>query len=91
MADYNAARPPRSLSREAAASIGVAFVASAIALGVCMGFNFSDIHQGPNLLDTVAALNKGDVLAKDVRNECIKGNQQWAKRGDWLVIWGGAS
>lgn len=46
VAAYNAAWTLRSLSIEVTSSLGVGLIASAIALGVCMGSDSSDVLQG---------------------------------------------
>lgn len=90
--DFNAARIPASTSIHASASVGVAFVAAALALGVSFGLDFSLIKQspGPNLPDIINKLDKHDIPA-DIREECfasVLGSER-PQRGDWLAIWGG--
>lgn len=57
-----------------------------------MGLDFSNILQGPDLLEIVRGLDE-DALPEDVRDECLRGTRRGdgAKRGDWVVIWGGMS
>lgn len=88
--DFNTVRIPRGLSRQAGATIGVAYVAAALALGVCMGVDFRGVLGGPDLLGLVRALDP-ETLPRDIRDECFKGidEKARAKAGDWLAVWGG--
>lgn len=92
--DFNAARIPSSTSIHASASLGVAFVASALALGVSFGLDFSQLPKtpGPNLTHTVSQLESKDIPA-DIRDECFatSSGSERPQRGDWLAIWGGKS
>jgi NADPH:quinone reductase-like Zn-dependent oxidoreductase len=91
-ASFNAIRLPKTVSIESGSILGVAFVSAALALGVCMGLNFQDIENGPDLLDIVHKLEP-DRFPTDIRQECLYGIAKWerAKSGDFLVIWGGSS
>lgn len=92
-ATHNACRLPQTITPEAGASLGVAFVASALALGVCLGLDFSKLPtKGPNLPDIVRSLTADD-LAEDIRDECLNGMPVGSgpTRGDWVAIWGGSS
>ena len=88
--DYNVARIPPQISVEDGSAIGVAFITASLALGVCMGVDFSQIQDGPNLLKLVRNSDAGE-LPDDVRDECINGinEHERANSGDWLAIWGG--
>ena len=90
--DYNTARIPPALSNEAGASLGVAFVAAALALGMCTGLDFSTICEGPDLLKIVRSLNPSS-LPEDTRAECLESidEAQRMRKGDWLAIWGASS
>ncbi len=90
--DYNTVRLPPSISSEEGATLGVAFVAAALALGVCMGVDFSGVLDGPDLFSLVRQVGP-DVLPDDVRQECLNGilGHERATSGDWLAIWGGKS
>ncbi|KAK3312890.1 chaperonin 10-like protein [Apodospora peruviana] len=90
--DYNTVRLPPSLSPEEGSTLGVAFVAAALALGVCMGVDFSGVQGGPNLFSLLRDVDP-DSLPDDVRKECLEGIQEHerAAAGDWLAIWGGSS
>ncbi|CZR65659.1 related to oxidoreductase [Phialocephala subalpina] len=95
VSDFNACRLPYHLSSEQAAPLGVAFVAAALSLGICMGLDFglsSNGIRGPNILQTVQALSR-DALPKDIQAECFDSIKagNGAKPGDWIVIWGGSS
>jgi NADPH:quinone reductase-like Zn-dependent oxidoreductase len=88
--DYNTVRLPPTLSVEQGSTLGVAFVAAALALGVCMGLDFSSILDGPNLYTLLRQL-PSDSIASDIRDECletIQGHER-AQHGDWLAVWGG--
>lgn len=86
-------RLPRSLSAEAGATIGVAFVAAVLGLGICMGVDFSGVQNGPDLLQLVRKPRGGNPLPEDIRTECLEGisSDERAKDGDWIAVWGGSS
>ncbi|KAL2166098.1 hypothetical protein VTG60DRAFT_3306 [Thermothelomyces hinnuleus] len=90
--DYNTVRLPSSLSHEEGSTLGVAFVAAALSLGVCMGLDFSSVLDGPDLYSLIRQLPP-DALAPDVRDECLNAlpSQERAQPGDWLAVWGGSS
>lgn len=91
VSDFNACRLPDHLSSTEAAPLGVAFVAAALALGICMGLDFGTVStRGPNLLRTVRSLAR-DALPKDIQAECFDNlkESEVAKPGDWIAIWGG--
>ena len=83
-------RIPPHISLQDGSTIGVAFVAAVLALGVCMGVDFSSIQGGPDLLELLQSLDP-ESLPEDIRAECLAGIQpaERAKPGDWLAIWGG--
>ncbi|CAM1510765.1 Fc.00g082780.m01.CDS01 [Cosmosporella sp. VM-42] len=87
---YNVVRLPKMTSVEDGATLGVAFVAAALALGVCLGVDFSKVLDGPDLFKLVRKL-KSESLPDDVRKECLNsiGSHERARAGDWLAIWGG--
>jgi len=90
--DINVVKMPWHLPLQQGATVGVVFVAAALALGVCMGVDFSSICDGPNLLEIIRSLDP-ETLPKDIRHECLQGisREDVAKSGDWLAIWGGSS
>ncbi|KAM7190165.1 GroES (chaperonin 10)-like protein [Rhypophila sp. PSN 637] len=90
--DYNTVRLPPSLSVEEGSTLGVAFVAAVLSLGVCMGVDFSHVLDGPDLLTILRNIDPESIPA-DVRQECLEGLQdhERAGPGDWLAIWGGSS
>jgi NADPH:quinone reductase-like Zn-dependent oxidoreductase len=93
--DFNACKIPSNVSVKEAAPLGVAFVAAALGLGICMGMDFIVAKggpRGPNLLRIIRALSR-DALPQDIRAECFDGieQSQGAKSGDWIAIWGGKS
>ncbi|KAK0705737.1 chaperonin 10-like protein [Apiosordaria backusii] len=90
--DYNTVRLPPSLTIEQGSTLGVAFVAAALALGVCAGLDFSHVLGGPDLYSLVRDL-PADKLAEDIRAECLDSirSHERAQKGDWLAVWGGSS
>ncbi|KAJ5646117.1 hypothetical protein N7490_002489 [Penicillium lividum] len=92
--DFNAARIPSSTSIHASASLGVAFVAAVLALGVSFGLDFSRLTRspGPNLVNVIIQLNKNDVPA-DIQDEVFATSDESDRpqRGDWLAIWGAST
>lgn len=93
VSDFNACRLPQHVSAEQAAPLGVAFVAAALSLGICLGLDFEQSIngiRGPNVLQTVQSLPR-DELPQDIRAECFDSIKagEGAKAGDWIAIWGG--
>ncbi|KAK4195528.1 chaperonin 10-like protein [Triangularia verruculosa] len=90
--DYNTVRLPLSLTIEEGSTLGVAFVAAALALGVCAGLDFSHVLDGPDLYSLVRDL-PADRIAEDIRPECLDSirSHERAQKGDWLAVWGGSS
>ncbi|KAJ6064335.1 hypothetical protein N7499_013015 [Penicillium canescens] len=92
--DFNAARIPASTSIHASASVGVAYVAAALALGVSFGLDFSLIRKvpGPNLPNIIEQLNTNDI-PDDIREECFASFQDSEKLqpGEWVAIWGAST
>jgi NADPH:quinone reductase-like Zn-dependent oxidoreductase len=93
VSDFNACRLPSNISTKEAAPLGVAFVAAALALGVCLGIDFvpqGSGPRGPDLLQMVRSFAP-ESLPKDIRAECFDklNENERAKSGDWIVIWGG--
>lgn len=90
--DFNVARIPASLSVEQGATLGVAFIAASLALGICMGVDFSNAFDGPDLLALVKDVPES-ALPADIRDECLRSlvPQDRAQPGDWVTIWGGSS
>ncbi|KAK0388413.1 hypothetical protein NLU13_4657 [Sarocladium strictum] len=89
---FNLVRLPPNLSFEEGATIGVAFVAASLALGVCMGADFSTSLDGPNLFELFRKTS-ADAFPADIRDEClaaIEGHEK-VQPGDWIAVWGGSS
>lgn len=65
-------------------------MAASLALGICMGVDFSDVLDGPDLLRIVKEVDP-ESIPQDVRAESLNGiaEEERARRGDWLAIWGG--
>jgi NADPH:quinone reductase-like Zn-dependent oxidoreductase len=94
-ADYNVCRVPDNVPKQRLAGLGVAFVAATLALGVCLGSDFSQIQgssSGPNLLGILKSLDAKSI-PEDVREECLEGIPQSdiPRSRDWIAIWGGSS
>ncbi|OOF94134.1 hypothetical protein ASPCADRAFT_516425 [Aspergillus carbonarius ITEM 5010] len=90
---FNAARIPSGSGLHASASLGVAFVASVLALGVSLGLDFTRTRcPGPNLQDTVGGLDV-DGIPPDIRGECFASSdeRERLKQGDWIAIWGAST
>ena len=89
---YNAVRIPPTTSIHSGVSLGVAFVASALALGICFGLDFdlSKDAPGPNLPQIISQIDQEQIPA-DVREECFSSadESRRIKRDDWIAIWGG--
>lgn len=68
----------------------MAFVAASLALGVCMGVDFSDVAGGPDLLRILKSMDPSSI-PEDVRAESLSGiaEHERAKPGDWIAVWGG--
>lgn len=90
--DFNAARIPSSTCIQASASVGVAFVAAALALGVSFGLDFSLLKRcpGPNLIEIIYKLGKSEIPS-DIHDECFASSSgsQRPQPGEWVAIWGG--
>ncbi|KAI9934747.1 hypothetical protein ASPWEDRAFT_118225 [Aspergillus wentii DTO 134E9] len=84
---FNAARIPSSTSTAGAASLGVAFVAASLALGVSLGLDLSKLTvPGPDLVDV---LRYASDIPENVKSECFPSER--VKAGEWIVIWGGST
>lgn len=93
VSDFNACKLPLNLTATEAAPLGVAFVAAALALGICIGMDFVAVNggpRGPDLLGTLRSMSR-DAIPQDIRTECFGGirSEERAKEGDWIAIWGG--
>lgn len=89
---FNAIRVPQNVPTISSSILGVAFVSAALALGICMGVDFREIEDGPDLLQIVRKINP-ESLPIDTRQECLEGigQEERAKGGDFLIVWGGSS
>ncbi|KAH6874725.1 chaperonin 10-like protein [Thelonectria olida] len=90
--DFNVVRIPPEINPSQGATLGVAYVAASLALGICLGVDFTNAFNGPNILDLVRSVPEAS-LPEDIRNECLRGilPGEGAKAGDWIAIWGGSS
>ncbi|KAL4995259.1 chaperonin 10-like protein [Aspergillus recurvatus] len=91
---YNAARIPSPRHTYAAASVGVAFVASILALGVSLGVDFSGIQRcpGPDLPGILGRVEK-ESIPVDVRDECFASREsaERPRKREWIAIWGAST
>lgn len=95
VSDFNACKLPSILSAKEAAPLGVAFVAATLGLGICIGMDFLCLNggpRGPDLLKITRSLPR-EAFPADIRNECCDGikEDERAKAGDWIAVWGGSS
>ena len=71
----------------------MAFVAAALALGICLGVDFDRNYKDGDRLDLSSIIRtlSADAIPEDVRDECLKSIEEVdrPKRGDWFAIWGG--
>lgn len=94
--EFNCARIPQNMPVQNCAAIGVAFVAATLALGICLGIDFSAIAdstiRGPNLL-ALLRIFVPSCFPEDIRHECMEGISlpEKARPSDWIAIWGGRS
>ncbi|KAK2785230.1 hypothetical protein FQN52_008567 [Onygenales sp. PD_12] len=96
---FNAAIIPTKTSIHAAASVGVAYVAAAFALGISFGLDFSKTQsgncRGPNLVQVIKDVDRKDphAIPADVRDECLScaNTSSRIKHGDWVAIWGAST
>lgn len=90
-AHYNAARIPQDTSIHSGASLGVAFVAAALALGISFGLDFSTTKvPGPNLPQLLKEVDV-EQIPVDVRDECFSSASpsERVQHREWIAIWGG--
>jgi NADPH:quinone reductase-like Zn-dependent oxidoreductase len=93
VSDFNACKLPSNVTTREAAPLGVAFVAAALALGICMGLDFvstSGGPRGPDLLRAIRSISR-EALPQDIREECFDKlrEDERPEIGDWIAIWGG--
>ena len=91
---HNVSRLPSNISVAQGASLGVAYVAAVLALGVSLGLDFSrgQGKRGRDLWQLVQDLPAGS-LPSDVAGECLSGirEDERPQVGEWIAIWGGSS
>ncbi|KAL4811150.1 chaperonin 10-like protein [Aspergillus unguis] len=90
---YTAARIPRNISVHQGVSVGVAYVAAALALGICFGLDFSAAKPvpGPDLGRILNGVDRS-TIPEDIADECFPaGGIQRVKQGDWIAIWGAST
>ncbi|KAG9258128.1 chaperonin 10-like protein [Emericellopsis atlantica] len=90
---YNAVRIPCHIDPFRVASIGVAYVAAGLALGVCLGVLFTkESNRRPfNLLDVARKYTEG--VSEDVAPEIYQGIplESRPQPGDWILVYGASS
>ncbi|CAD0010835.1 unnamed protein product, partial [Aureobasidium pullulans] len=91
---HNVARLPQNVPTTHGASIGVAYVAAALALGVSLGLNLPKVsgQDDAALWEAVRKLPQ-DAIPIDVAAECLSSieNHERPQQGDWIAIYGGSS
>ena len=87
--DFNVARIPSKISVPSCVPLGVGYVTAVLALGICLGVDFSSAG-GPDLLGIVRTLPKSRI-PEDQQLECLQSIEisERPKPGDWIAIWGG--
>ncbi|KAK5120788.1 hypothetical protein LTR85_005854 [Meristemomyces frigidus] len=92
--EHNVCKLPEHVSVAQGAAIGVAYVAAALALGVCLGLRLPRLGAAKDLdlREEVWTLPPESIPA-DVRAECLQTREedQRPHPGQYLVIWGGSS
>ncbi|GME62919.1 putative zinc-binding dehydrogenase protein [Neofusicoccum parvum] len=88
---FNICRVPANIAPSAGASLGVAFVAAALSLGICFGVDFSP-SGGPDYFSLARSVPAA-ALPPDVLHEAHAGvaPAERARPGDWVALWGGSS
>ncbi|TIA66453.1 GroES-like protein [Aureobasidium pullulans] len=91
---HNVAKLPQNVPTTHGASIGVAYVAAALALGVSLGLNLPKVsgQDDAALWEAVRKLPQ-DAIPIDVAAECLSSieNHERPQQGDWIAIYGGSS
>ncbi|THC98085.1 hypothetical protein EYZ11_002437 [Aspergillus tanneri] len=90
---FNAVRIPSTGCVHASAALGVAFVASVLALGVSLGLSLSRSScPGPDLIEVVKNLAV-DQIPVDIRDQCFASAKEIERprKGDWIAIWGAST
>lgn len=90
----NVAKVPGNIQTTHAASIGVAYVAAALALSVSLGLKLPGLsaQNEVNLWETVRQLHI-DAIPADIAAECLSSinSAERPQPGDWIAIYGGSS
>lgn len=88
---YNAIRIPKNVDPFKVASMGVAYIAAGLSLGVCLGLTFT---KGPkkrefNLLEI--ARRRPEDIPDDIIDEVFDALAPCyqAQPGEWLLVYGG--
>jgi hypothetical protein len=90
--DFNTIKITAATNAAHAASIGVAFVASALGLGICLGLTFpTALASKPLDLLDVSRSQAREVFPEDVVDEVFGGIDAWNRphAGEWILIYGG--
>ncbi|KAF2729211.1 GroES-like protein [Polyplosphaeria fusca] len=92
--DFNAIKLPPQIDYAHAASIGVAFVAAALSLGICFGVTFPIANKDETLdLLEVAKSQGRDKIPQDTVEEVFNSIDPWNRphAGEWILIYGASS
>ncbi|KAF2112748.1 chaperonin 10-like protein [Lophiotrema nucula] len=92
--DFNAIKIPSNFDSPRAASVGVAFVAATIALGICLGLTFPKAKSSQPLdLLHLARRQGDDEIPEDVYEEVFNAISLWNRphTGDWILIYGAST
>lgn len=88
---YNATRIPPRVDPFRVASVGVAYVAAGLALGVCLGVSFTKnrTKRAFNLLEIAQKYPEG--VPEDIVPQIIQGISPGSRpySGEWVLIYGG--
>jgi hypothetical protein len=90
--DFNVVKIPSTMNAAHASSVGVAFVAAALGLGICFGLVFPTEKSAEPLDLLDIARSQGRVIfPEDTVDEVFGGIDAWNRphAGEWILIYGG--
>lgn len=86
---------PTHIPLTTAAALGVAYIAAALALSICLGLPLPTIGRASPHPDTLALVRAAALqhrLPADTIAECTAlRDAERPRRGEWLIIWGGSA
>src|ERR1700712_2848129 len=92
--EHTVCKLPKHVSVAQGAAIGFAYVAAALALGVCLGLRLPRLGAAKylDLREQVWTLPPESISA-DVRAECLQTTEDdhRPQTGEFIVVWGGSS